>query len=64
MTGAIFRIPHAWCNYQNPFRPVSEQNHVNCEMCKGLYRDYPPRTDDGPDDLRKRYFPNVKVVDR
>lgn len=42
---------HIWCNYF--MLPAKD-----CKMCKGLRKEY-PEDDLAPDELAKKYFPDV-----
>ena len=58
-------IHHIWCNDQNGFFVGKDDGtpEGSCSMCVGLKKSYPQ--DDGDttgERLRKRHFPNVKVV--
>ena len=56
---------HIWCNYQNPFFAGQDDGEPegSCSMCVGLKKNYPEiENDKDADELRKKHFPNVKVV--
>ena len=48
-------LHHPWCNR---FKSLPE----GCSMCKDLYGEFPDTHELTVDELRQKYFPNVKVV--
>jgi len=44
---------HIWCNFF--YKP-----REGCEMCERLYEQYPDSDKLTPDELLKKYFPNVE----